>query len=406
MRTYPQVPLGEICAINPRRKEPGSFSGDTIVSFVPMAAVNEQLGTFAVREDRPLSQVSKGFSRFANGDILFARISPCMENGKAALVRDLTNGIGRGSSEFFVLRPGNRLLAEYVYHLIRQPYFREAAKNNFTGTAGQQRVPKSFLENAPVPLPPIDEQRRIANILNRGTRIEQLRIHANALLRHVRLANFIKMFGDPLTNPMRWETRALGNLGSLARGRSRHRPRNAPELYGGNHPFIQTGDVSVSDGMISTYSQTYSELGLAQSRMWPAGTLCITIAANIAMTGILAFDACFPDSIVGFTPNKLVTTEFVQTNLDLMQRHIEEHAPGAAQRNINLRVLEKLKIPLPPYSFQIQYAEMVAATRKIAAFSLTATGAASSLGASLFCQLLGSSSTPTFCTSKYALDNT
>src|ERR1035438_8892162 len=103
-----------------------------------------------------------------------------------------------------------------------------------------------------------------------------------------------------------WQLKKLIELGELSRGRSRHRPRHAPHLYGGPYPFIQTGDVKASGGRISSYQQTYSEAGLAQSRMWPAGTLCITIAANIAETGILAFPACFPDSIVGFVADSSV----------------------------------------------------------------------------------------------------
>ena len=104
------------------------------------------------------------------------------------------------------------------------------------------------------------------------------------------------MFGDPIENQMGWYCEELGTLGTLDRGRSRHRPRNAPELYGGPYPFVQTGDIANSDGMVTKYSQTYSEIGLNQSKIWLSGTLCITIAANIGMTGILAFDSCFPDS--------------------------------------------------------------------------------------------------------------
>ena len=134
------------------------------VSFVPMAAVNEQLGTITHREERPIAAVSKGYTAFEEGDVLFAKITPCMENGKVALARDLTNGIGRGSTEFHILRPSDRVLGEYIYYFVRQPSFRAEAKRNFTGTAGQQRIPKEFLENTLIPFPPLDEQRRIAGI--------------------------------------------------------------------------------------------------------------------------------------------------------------------------------------------------------------------------------------------------
>ena len=121
MSAYPRVPLGEVCTINPRIKRSGIPEEDTLVSFVPMAAVDERFGMIMAREDRRLGDVSKGFTVFEDGDVLFAKITPCMENGKAALARNLTNGIGRGSTEFYVLRPGSKVLGEYVYHFVRQP---------------------------------------------------------------------------------------------------------------------------------------------------------------------------------------------------------------------------------------------------------------------------------------------
>ena len=205
------VPLGEVCTINPRARKHG-YSDDTTVTFVPMAAVDPRTGTITVREKRRLADVANGFTAFQEGDVLFAKITPCMQNGKAALARNLTNGIGRGSTEFYVLRPGDRVLGEYVWHFVRQPRFREAAKRSFTGTAGQQRVPKSFVENALIPLPPLEEQRRIVDILNRAVRIETLRRRTAERLREFVPALFVKMFGDPVENPMGWAVRPLAAL--------------------------------------------------------------------------------------------------------------------------------------------------------------------------------------------------
>lgn len=178
MTGYARVPLGDVCNVNPRAGKIPIADEEMLVSFVPMAAVDERIGAITAHENRVLSGVSKGFTAFQNGDVLFAKITPCMENGKAALACGLTNGIGRGSTEFHVIRPGSRILGEYIYHFVRQPLFREHAKRHFTGTAGQQRVPKSFLENALIPLPPLEEQRRIVDILNRASRIERLHLRA------------------------------------------------------------------------------------------------------------------------------------------------------------------------------------------------------------------------------------
>jgi type I restriction enzyme S subunit len=112
------------------------------------------------------------------------------------------------------------------------------------------------------------------------------------------------LFDPPFEIPPQWRWERLPALGVLDRGRSRHRPRNHPSLYGGPYPFVQTGDVKAAKGRLTSFSQTYTEAGLAQSRLWPIGILCITIAANIAETAILGIDACFPDSVVGFTANE------------------------------------------------------------------------------------------------------
>jgi len=146
-----------------------------------------------------------------------------------------------------------------------------------------------------------------------------------------------------------WVWATMPQLGELNRGKSKHRPRDDPKLYGGPYPFIQTGDVKHSNGRVRTHSQTYSELGLAQSRLWPEGTLCITIAANIAETGILSYPACFPDSVVGFLFDGLPTlVRFVELFLRTARESLERFAPATAQKNINLEILSRVGIPLPP----------------------------------------------------------
>ena len=219
---------------------------------------------------------------------------------------------------------------------------------------------KSNFSKIKMPLPVLSEQRRIVEILDQANWLRKLRAEADKNTERILPALFIKMFGDPATNPMRWSMDdTFGTVGTLDRGKSRHRPRNAPELLGGIHPLIQTGDVANSGGRIRKYTQTYSDLGVAQSKMWPKGTLCITIAANIAKTGILEFDSCFPDSVVGFHPGPGVTTEYVQSWLYFLQPVLENNAPQAAQKNINLEILRSLPIPKPPLPLQEKFTSMV-----------------------------------------------
>ncbi len=149
--------------------------------------------------------------------------------------------------------------------------------------------------------------------------------------------------------PRGWVWATLSQVGWLDRGRSKHRPRNAHHLYGGPYPFVQTGDIRHADTFLSNVEATYSEAGLAQSRLWPAGTMCITIAANIGKTAILSMQACFPDSVVGFqSGSDCVSIRYVEYFMRSVQRRLEQEAPATAQKNINLEILEKIVLPVPP----------------------------------------------------------
>ena len=152
--------------------------------------------------------------------------------------------------------------------------------------------------------------------------------------------------------PEGWCWATFSQLGELDRGKSKHRPRNAAHLYGGPYPFVQTGDVKAAGTFLHDYEQTYSAAGLKQSKLWPTGTLCITIAANIGESTILGIDACFPDSVVGFVPSSPISTRFIQLQLQAARRRIEAMAPATAQKNINLEVLYRVPIALAPESEQ------------------------------------------------------
>lgn len=160
----------------------------------------------------------------------------------------------------------------------------------------------------------------------------------------------IKVDEKPFDLPPGWEWARLPEIGELARGKSKHRPRNDPKLYtNGNIPMVQTGDVSRAAPLITTYTALYNQTGLSQSRLWPKGTMCITIAANIADTGILAIDACFPDSVVGFIPFEAnLSVRYFEYFIRTAKSHLEDYAPSTAQKNINLDILGQLLVPFPP----------------------------------------------------------
>lgn len=161
---------------------------------------------------------------------------------------------------------------------------------------------------------------------------------------------------------MSWEKKTLDQLGSVSRGKSKHRPRNDPKLFGGQYPFIQTADVKNANFYITEYSDTYNETGLAQSKLWDIGTLCITIAANIADTGILGIPACFPDSVMGFIPYDGVSdVRFVKYCFDMLQRDCKQISQGTAQDNLSWQKLSTIEFPAPPFETQHRIADILSA---------------------------------------------
>ena len=152
---------------------------------------------------------------------------------------------------------------------------------------------------------------------------------------------------------MSWEYVTLDKLGSVSRGRSKHRPRNDKALFGGKYPFVQTADVKAAELYLTDYTETYNEKGLEQSKLWKAGTLCITIAANIADTAILGIDACFPDSVMGFIPFAGVSNvKFVKYAFDILQRDCQKISQGTAQDNLSWKKLSTIKFPAPAIETQ------------------------------------------------------
>ena len=513
------LPIEEIADVNPR-VDKAAIPDDLRVSFVPMPAVGAGDGSIRVEETRPAGEVKKGFTAFLEGDVLFAKITPCMENGKMAVVPKLVNGYGFGSTEFHVLRPKPGMDAKYIYYYVSSQAFRNEAERYMTGAVGQKRVSTTYLKQSTIPVAPLDQQKRIVEEIEKqfsrlDMAVENLkRVKANlkrykaAVLKAAVEGRLVELEAElarrlsacdaqagegrnlPTPRPgvfyvyaircddnsiyightdnlaRRWEEHLAGQgaewtkqhkpiqivhyeeyssrqeatdrekwlktgfgrkwikreiaagrarqvgyetgaqllqriletrrqqwlaradkaggtgrgkykeptapdtsnlpelpegwvwatmpqLGELNRGKSKHRPRDDERLYGGPYPFIQTGDVRKSDGVITEYSQMYSEFGLQQSRLWPVGTLCITIAANIAETGILKFAACFPDSVVGFLiEDGATTTQYVEYFIRTAREKLERFAPATAQKNINLEVLQAVAVPLPPLAEQ------------------------------------------------------
>jgi type I restriction enzyme S subunit len=165
-----------------------------------------------------------------------------------------------------------------------------------------------------------------------------------------------------MINQTDWTAYKINELGKLGRGKSRHRPRNEPSLFGGEYPFIQTGDIKAANLYINSFSQTYSEKGLAQSKLWEPGTLCITIAANIAETAILSIQACFPDSIVGFVANpEKSNAKFIKYYIDFIKLQMKAVSQGTTQDNLSVDKLQKFDFVVPNVETQRKIAAVLSA---------------------------------------------
>lgn len=223
------------------------------------------------------------------------------------------------------------------------------------------------LSELELPEIPIEEQQHISQIIDKVKTTIAIRQSQLQKLDELVKARFVELFGDPISNSHALPEATLPELGEFGRGVSKHRPRNDPKLLGGKYPLIQTGDVASANLYITSYTTTYSELGLTQSKMWDKGTLCITIAANIAKTAILNFDACFPDSIVGFSANGRTNNIFIHYWFSFFQEILELQAPESAQKNINLKILSELKVIVPAKEKQDVFAAFVEQVDKLKA---------------------------------------
>ena len=265
---------------------------------------------------------------------------------------------------WLVLRDNDGIFDKrFLYYYLSSPSTYQKFKNMAVGGV-VNNLNSEMVRGVTVPVPPMDEQIDIVTTLDKVTELIALRKEQLGKLDQLVKSRFIELFGDPVYNNNGLPTKKLCELGSLDRGRSQHRPRNDPKLLNGPYPLIQTGEVASAGLYITEYKNTYSELGLQQSKMWKAGTLCITIAANIAQTAILTFDACFPDSVVGFVPNDAVSAIYMHYWFGFFQKILEEQAPQVAQKNINLKILSDLDVMVPTKEQQEQFAAFVEQTDK------------------------------------------
>lgn len=364
--------LGEVCEINPRLPRGHGIADDDEVSFIPMAAVSEVAGSIEVREARRYAEVKKGYTPFKDGDVLFAKITPCMENGKAALASGLTSGRGFGSTEFHVLRAGDDVLPEWLRYFVWRDEFRREAKRNFTGTAGQQRVPASFLENASIPVPPIAEQRRIVDLLSRAEGIVRLRRQAQQKAAALIPAIFVDMFGDPATNPKGWPIVALGDvlaepptLGTMAK----------PSAVSGG--WLDLRVANIQGGKLDLRDKKWLDLPAEQVDRFALRAGDIVLARAIGSLDHLGKAVIVnPPTPWTFDSHLMrlrvmtmkMVPEFLKSFLESeggREAFLKHTRRSAVQFNINGKEVRQISIPLPPLDLQRLFVQRVAAVSAI-----------------------------------------
>ncbi|NDP22470.1 MAG: restriction endonuclease subunit S [Paludibacter sp.] len=259
--------------------------------------------------------------------------------------------LGKSACYFNLLESVDKSFIKYI---LSSPYFLDYAHKEATG-ATIKNVSLKTIREFEIPTPPLPEQQRIVSILDEAfAAIAKAKTNAEQNLKNAKELFESYLQGVFENKGEGWEEKTLEQISkTFGRGKSKHRPRNFAGLYGGDYPFIQTGDIRNCDHFVTDYTQTYNEVGLAQSKLWPTGTICITIAANIAETGILTFDACFPDSVIGIVVNeKFADRDFVEYLLQSFKVRIQALGKGSAQANINMGTFENEHFPFPPLKTQ------------------------------------------------------
>ena len=350
--SWVQALLIDICELNPRLRAEDRPNDDATVTFVPMSAVDEHSGVITKSETRTFTEVARGYTSFREHDVLFAKVTPCMENGKAAIARNLKNGLGFGSTEFHVLRPSAAVLPEYVFSFIRQKAFRNRAASAFVGTGGLQRVPSDFLSRVKIPLPTIPEQQRIVDVLRQAEAFDHGRVATQETLGIVLREQYMALFGDVLRNDRGWPVRKISQVSDLVRGSS-PRPQGDPRLFGGPVPRLMVSDLTRDGLWVNATIDSLTEEGAKSSRPMAAQSVVMAVSGAPGLTAILNHDACIHDGFVGLRDlNADLLPEFVAFTLNLMRARNDQQAVGAVFRNLTTDQVKAMLIPVPPIDRQ------------------------------------------------------
>lgn len=341
---FPFVSIKEVCTVNPKKSELSDLDPNIDVAFVPMSDINENRINFEVKETKVLAEVGASYTYFAENDVLLAKVTPCFENGKAGIARGLPNRIGFGSSEFYVLRNSDKVLPEWLYYCVTSPLFREPGKANMTGTGGLQRVPRKFVEDYEIPLPPLPVQKEIVAEIEAYQKVID---GARAVLDHYR--PHIPIHPD-------WPMVELKKCSSVQSGYGF--PKDEQGLLDEEIPFLKVSDMN-SEGnevWIRSWNNSVSweTLKNLKAKAYPEGTVIFPkIGAAIATNKkrILTRPSAYDNNVMGIIADEgLLDSAFLHTWL--LSFDLSNWASSSSPPSMRKSVVEEEKIPLPPLETQ------------------------------------------------------
>lgn len=393
-RGWQWIKLGNACEINPRRPKGFDRADDKPTTFIPMGAVNATCGMVDRPQTCPYREIKKGYTFFSDGDVLFAKITPCMQNGKHFIAGNSLDGVGFASTEFHVLRPGDSLLAEWVHFYLRQPAILKEATYHFTGTAGQQRVPDSFLKELSIPSPSLPEQKRVVAVLNkqmaavegaRGAaleRVEAVRALPSAWLREV-----FSFGGSGLPRGWRWTT--LNNVCIEDRCAIDGKSDDASVL-----PYLSLENIESVSGKIVFHAGKTSnsdiQVGVSTCfRFGPEHVLYGKLRPYLNKVALPDFSGRCTTEAIPILPKPEINREFLAWTL--RRRETVDWAmaerTGSRMPRTNMKHLMSFKFPLPPLAEQERLVSVLnakmAATEKVRAAAEAALEAITALPAAL-----------------------
>jgi type I restriction enzyme S subunit len=354
--------IGKECEVNPRRPKDLKANDNQETSFIPMEAVDGDKGLINDIRIVPFSKVKKGYTYFEENDVLFAKITPCMQNKKSAIAKDLVNNYGFGTTEFHVLRCKEGVIPEWIYYFIRHQKFIDGAERKFTGAVGQQRVPKTFLEEYPIIVPPIPEQQKIVDKLDKQmAQIEFMKREAEKQIKSVEVL-FDSIINKEIMKtrpnlPKSWSLFKMEEICDLKTGGTPS--KNNQEYFGGNIKWIVSGDVN--NEFIYDVDGRITELGYQNSnaRMLHKNSVLIALNGQGKTRGtvaVLKTEATCNQSIIAFIPKNREQLDYVFLFYYLKgcYQKIRNLTGDNERSGLSMRVLRPFQVIVPPIDIQKQ----------------------------------------------------